>query len=175
MGTVDATMLAARAEALIHKAEARGITLATAESCTSGSLVCLLSDAPGAGSIVHGGFVVYTKANKTAALGVLPDLIREHTAVSAEIAKAMAEGALARCPADVAAAITGVAGPEPDEDGNPVGLVHLAVATRDGRILHEEHRFPESSSRDEIRAMSLDRALALLDQALSANSGGAPS
>src|SRR5262245_5350391 len=132
MERIDAMRLAAKAANLIEQAERRGVTLATAESCTGGALACLLADAPGAGAIVHGGFVVYTKANKTAALGVPPALIGRHTAVSPEIARAMAEGAVARCPADIVVAITGVAGPEPDEDGNPVGLIHLAAARRDG-------------------------------------------
>ena len=166
MTTVDAQALAAKAARLIQMAEASCVTLATAESCTSGALACLLADAPGAGAIDHGGFVVYTKANKTAALGVPPALIREHTAVSAEIARAMAEGALERCPADIVVAITGVAGPEPDEDGNPVGLIHLAAARRGGDVLHEEHRFPDSS-RETIRALTLERALALFERALS--------
>jgi nicotinamide-nucleotide amidase len=166
MTKVDAQTLAAKAARLIQMAEAGGVTLATAESCTGGALTCLLADAPGAGEIVHGGFVVYTKANKTASLGVPPALIAEHTAVSAEIAKAMAEGAIERCPADIVVAVTGVAGPEPDEDGNPVGLIHLAAARRGGGVLHEEHRFAEGS-RETIRALTLERALALFERALS--------
>lgn len=165
MTKVDAQALAAKAAELIGNAEASGVTLATAESCTGGALACLLADAPGAGAIVHGGFVVYTKANKTAALGVPPALIRAHTAVSAEIARAMAEGAIARCPADIVVAVTGVAGPEPDEDRNPVGLVHLVAARRDGGILHEAHRFADRS-REQIRALTLDRALSLFERAL---------
>ena len=120
--------LARRAEEVLKQAKARRLTLATVESCTAGSLGLLLADAPGAADSFHGGFIVYTKANKTAAVGVPAELIEAHTAVSREVAEAMARGGIARCPADIAIAITGVAGPEPDEDGNPVGLVHLAAA-----------------------------------------------
>ena len=84
-----------------------------------------------AAKLLHGGFVTCTKANKTAALGVRRDLLYGPLgAVSPEVAMAMAEGALARSPADVAIAITGVAGPDKDEDGNPVGLVCIAVARK---------------------------------------------
>jgi nicotinamide-nucleotide amidase len=159
-----------KADALVAEAKRRGLTLATAESCTGGALAVLLSNAPGAGDIFHGGFVVYTKANKTAALGVPADLIKQHTAVSAEIAKAMADGALQRCPADVVLAVTGVAGPEPDEDGNPVGLVHLATARRDGTVLHEEHRFP-ARGKEQLCDTILDRCLSLLAKAIGAKTG----
>ena len=117
---------------IMRIARERGMTIATVESCTAGSLAHLLSQAEGASDTLHGGFIVYTKDNKTAAVGVSKELLATHTAVGAEIAQAMAKGALARCPADIAIAITGVAGPEPDEDGNPVGLVYVAAAARDG-------------------------------------------
>ena len=83
--------------------------------------------------MLHGGFVVYTKENKTVSVSVPAKLIAEHTAVSAEVAVAMATGGLERCPAKLVISVTGVAGPEPDEDGNPVGLVYVAAATWDGR------------------------------------------
>jgi nicotinamide-nucleotide amidase len=129
------------ARRVLEAAQRRGLTLATAESCTAGALAALLADAPGAGECFHGGFVVYSKENKCAVLGVPADLIGAHTAVSRQVAEAMATGALGRCPADLAIAITGVAGPEPDEDGNPVGLVHIAVAVRDGQVAHRRHGF----------------------------------
>jgi nicotinamide-nucleotide amidase len=114
----------------------------TAESCTAGKLSALLSEAPGAGEHLHGSFVTYTKANKVKVLGVESGLLRAKGAVCREVAVAMAEGALHRSPADVAVAVTGVAGPDPDEDGNPVGLVCVAVA-RDGREpLHIERQQP---------------------------------
>ena len=100
--------------------------------------------------------------NKIAALGVPAALIEAHTAVSREVAEAMARGGIARCPADIAVAITGVAGPEPYEDGNPVGLVHVAAACRDGRVSHLERNFGQRS-REENRYLSLDTALGLIE------------
>src|SRR3569832_2135562 len=97
------------AEYVLASAKDRKLTVVTAESCTSGLLASLLSEAPGASEFLHGGFVTYTKANKTAALGAPEDLLTAKTAVCEEVARAMAEGALERSPADVAAAITGVA------------------------------------------------------------------
>jgi nicotinamide-nucleotide amidase len=129
------------AKQVVEFAKGRSLTLATAESCTAGALVHLLTEAPGAADIVHGGFVAYTKDNKACALGVPRSLLAEHTAVSAPVAMAMAQGALERSPADVAVSITGVAGPDPDEDGNPVGLVYVSAVHRDGRSQVREHRF----------------------------------
>src|SRR4051794_8030839 len=94
-------------------AQAAGLTLVTAESCTAGALAVLLADAPDAGKQFHGGFVVYTKDNKRVALGVPAKLIAAQSAVSSDVAKAMASGALDRCPADISVAITGVAAPSP--------------------------------------------------------------
>jgi nicotinamide-nucleotide amidase len=120
--------LAALAGRVLALACERRLGVVTAESCTSGLLATALSEAPGAGEYLHGGFVTYTKANKTAALGVSGKLLSGPCgAVCPEVAVAMAEGALARSPADIAIAITGVAGPDKDEDGNPVGLVCIAV------------------------------------------------
>jgi nicotinamide-nucleotide amidase len=118
------------ADRLLAEAARAGLTIAVAESCTAGLLCQALSDAEGASAQFAGGFVTYTKAQKTAALGVPASLLQEKTAVCADVARAMAEGALRMSTAGVTAAITGVAGPEPDEDGNPVGLVCLAVARR---------------------------------------------
>ena len=156
-----------RAEQISKLAQERRMTLATVESCTAGSLAYLLSQAEGASKTLRGGFVVYTKANKVAAVGVPEQLLAAHTAVSAEVAQAMAEGGLARWPADIVVAITGVAGPEPDEDGNPVGRVVVAAAARDGRksILHQE--FGEIS-KEEICSGAMGSALGLIERLLRA-------
>ena len=159
------TELEHRAAGLIRAAHQHGVTLATAESCTAGALANLLANAPGAGDSFHGGFVVYTKENKCKALGVPAKLIEKHSAVSAEVARAMALGALDRSPADVVVSITGVAGPEPDEDGNPIGLVYLATARRGGQLMNEEHRFGKGSKR-EICNAAQERAIELLHKAL---------
>ena len=103
------------AERALAAAGRRNLTIATAESCTAGKLSALLSEAPGAGEHLHGSFVTYTKANKVQTLGVDAGLLKAKGAVCREVAVAMAEGALHRSPADVAVAITGVAGPDPDE------------------------------------------------------------
>jgi PncC family amidohydrolase len=135
--------------------------VATVESCTAGALTSLLADAEGAGAAFHGGFVVYTKAAKSAAVGVPAGLIERHTAVSREVALAMARGALERLPADVAVAVTGVAGPDPDEDGNPVGLLHIAAASRTGSELHVERRLGQRSKEDLIQE-AMRESLSLL-------------
>jgi nicotinamide-nucleotide amidase len=153
------------AERVMRLARERRVTLATVESCTAGLLAYHLSQVEGASDTLHGGFVVYTKDNKIAAVGVPDDLLRAHTAVSAQVARAMAEGALKRCPADVAVAITGVAGPEPDEDGNPVGLVYVAAAARDGRTASERHEFGKAL-RQEICRSSMAAALGLVEKTL---------
>jgi nicotinamide-nucleotide amidase len=133
--------LAELAGHVMAAARRRGLSIVTAESCTAGALAKLLSEAPGAAEHLHGGFVTYTKEHKTKALGVSAALLRKKGAVCRDVAVAMAEGALARSPAQAAVAITGVAGPEPDEDGNPVGLVCIAVA-RDGRsFVHLERNY----------------------------------
>jgi nicotinamide-nucleotide amidase len=122
--------LADIAEELLAIARRRNLTLATAESCTAGLACLILSDAPGAAEHFHGGFVTYTKAQKSNVLGVPSALLREKGAVSPEVARAMAEDALMHSTADLAVAITGVAGPEPDEDGNAVGRVCIAFSRR---------------------------------------------
>ena len=154
-----------QAEIVVNLAAEHGMTLATVESCTAGELAHLLSQAEGASKVLHGGFIVYTKDNKTAAVGVSKELLAEHTAVSAAVAKAMALGGLARCPASIVAAITGVAGPEPDEDHNPVGLVYVAAAARDGRCLVAKHEFV-AAGKALICAQAMQAALSLVEQLL---------
>jgi nicotinamide-nucleotide amidase len=156
-----------RAEQISRLARERHMTLATVESCTAGSLAHLLSNAEGASETLHGGFVVYTKANKVAAVGVPQTLLAAHTAVSAEVAQAMAEGGLARSPADIVVAITGVAGPEPDEDRNPVGRVFVSAAARDGRKRVLRHDYGEAS-KEEICRRAMGSALDLIEQLLQA-------
>jgi nicotinamide-nucleotide amidase len=161
-----AVPLAELAERVLAKLSALGLTLATAESCTAGRLATLLADAPGAADRFHGGFVTYTKHNKSAVLGVPAELIAAHTAVSRPVAEAMATGALERCPADMVLAITGVAGPEPDEDGNPVGLMHVAAVWRGRGAHHRSHAFGEGN-REALRERAMAAVLNLAIQVLS--------
>jgi nicotinamide-nucleotide amidase len=166
---VARTELAALAERVVKKASERGLKLATAESCTAGSLATLLADAPGASAQFHGGFVAYSKEQKAAVLGVPSELIAAHTAVSQQVAEAMATGVLERCPADVGIAITGVAGPEPDEDGNPVGLMHVTVACRGEGIRHRKLLLG-IRDRESVRDEAIKSALTLVHDVLDAAS-----
>jgi len=151
------------AEDVLRRAESCGLTIAVAESCTAGMLAATLSKAPGAGTHFHGGAVTYTKAAKNAVLGVPMDLLEAKSAVCAEVAEAMAAGALKLYGADVAVAITGVAGPDPDADGNPVGLVYCASARRGADVRPASVRIAPSCDRPEIIvARALTEALSLL-------------
>jgi nicotinamide-nucleotide amidase len=153
------------AERVLKLAKERRTTLATVESCTAGALAHLLSQAEGAADTLHGGFIVYTKENKTIAVGVPKELLAARTAVSAEVAQAMATGGLVRCPAELVVAITGVAGPEPDEDGNPVGLVYVAAASRDGRTRVVRREFGKRP-KEEICGAAMEVAISLLEELL---------
>jgi nicotinamide-nucleotide amidase len=124
--------LVERASVVLGRLGACGLTIVTAESCTAGLICAALAQGDGAAELLHGSFVTYTKANKTKALGVSEELLRTRGSVNAEVARQLARGALERSPADIALAVTGVLGPEPDEDGNPVGLVFLCCLRRDG-------------------------------------------
>jgi len=135
-------------------------SLITAESCTAGKLAALLSEVPGAAERLHGSFVTYTKANKAFALGVSEALLEEKGAVCPDVAAAMAQGALSRSPANVAISITGVAGPDPDEDGNPVGLVCIAIAKADGTRTFE-YRYGKLG-RESVQARAMEDALTQL-------------
>jgi nicotinamide-nucleotide amidase len=160
------TELATLAERALALAGERRLGIVTAESCTSGLLASALSEAPGAAMLLHGGFVTYTKANKIAALGVPRDLLEGPCgAVSIEVAAAMAEGALARSPADIAIAITGVAGPSPDEDGNPVGWVCMAVARTSLPVSVLERTYGDIG-RDAVRERAMIDALGEVERLL---------
>ncbi len=154
-----------RANTVIVKTKARGWRLATAESCTGGLVSAALTDIPGASEVFDRGFVTYSNAAKTEMLGVSEALLAAHGAVSAETACAMAEGALAHSRADVAVAITGVAGPGGGTRLKPVGLVHFACAKRGGEVALLERRFG-ALSRDDIRRAAVDQALDLMIEAL---------
>jgi nicotinamide-nucleotide amidase len=160
----DLVQLAGRA---MQIAQRRNLSIITAESCTAGKLAALLSEAEGAGLFLHGGFVTYTKDNKMRSLGVPAGLLARKSAVCAEVAIAMAEGALARSPASIAVAITGVAGPEPDEDGNPVGLVCISVVRNGSPPLHLEKRYG-AVGRACIQQQAMADALAALSGVMDA-------
>lgn len=157
--------LLARAEALVKAYAAAGKRIATAESCTGGLVAGLLTSVPGSSSVVDRGFVTYSNEAKTDLVGVPAALIAAHGAVSEPVARAMAEGALGRSLADAAVAITGIAGPGGGSPDKPVGLVHFALALKDRPTRPIERRFGDPG-RAEIRRLSVEQALELLEQAV---------
>ncbi len=156
--------LIAQAESLLDRLRKRGLKLATAESCTGGLLAALLTEIAGSSDVVERGFVTYSNAAKHEMLGVPETSLAEHGAVSAPVARAMAEGALAYSGADVAVAVTGIAGPGGGTAAKPVGLVHFAAARRGGGVLHRECRYGDIG-RSEVRIASLREALQLFSRA----------
>jgi nicotinamide-nucleotide amidase len=166
MSTLFPPELLRDAQALLTELQRRALKLATAESCTGGLLAGLLTEIPGASASLERGLVTYSNTAKCALLGVEARLIEDAGAVSADVARAMAEGALAHAPVDIAIAVTGIAGPDGGSAAKPVGLVYLAVA-RKGQATHvRECRFG-SIGRSEIRVASVREAVALAREALS--------
>ncbi len=141
-----------------------GRRIATAESCTAGMLAARLTDRAGSSAYVAGGVVAYANEAKSGVLGVDPALIAEHGAVSAEVAEAMAAGALRRLDADTAVAITGVAGPGGGTEEKPVGTVWFCVALADGPGVTRCVRVP--GERADVRERSTTVAMHLLRRAL---------
>jgi nicotinamide-nucleotide amidase len=157
--------LLARAEALVKAYAAAGLRVATAESCTGGLVAGLLTSVPGSSAVVERGFVTYSNEAKAEAIGVPADLIAAQGAVSEPVARAMAEGALAHARADVAVAITGIAGPGGGSALKPVGLVHFGLAAKGRPVIHRERRYGDPG-RTEIRRLAVAEALDMLDKAL---------
>ncbi len=139
-------------------------TIAIAESCTGGLLAARLTDPPGASDYVKGGLVVYANDAKVAQAGVAAELIERHGAVSAEVARALAEGARARLGADVGVGVTGLAGPGGGTEEKPVGLVWLSVVTADREPLTRSVNLP--GSRVDIRDRTTTVAMHLIRRAL---------
>lgn len=160
-------MIYVKAKFLLDKARAVGLRVATAESCTGGLVAAALTEIPGASDVFERGFVTYSNEAKRDMLGVPWPLIEAHGAVSAEVARAMAQGAIDRSLADIAVAVTGVAGPGGGSAEKPVGLVHFACARRGGEVAHIERRFGPLS-RSDIRAASVAQALDMLTSAVAA-------
>jgi len=150
-----------KAEKLVKSARQAGLRLVTAESCTGGLVIGCLTEVAGASDVVDRGFVTYSNESKTGLLGVSRELIASHGAVSAEVAAAMAEGALARSGADIAVAITGIAGPGGGSAEKPVGLVYLAARRRDDKILARKREFGELG-RHAVRLKAVDVAFELI-------------
>jgi nicotinamide-nucleotide amidase len=153
----------AAATALLDLCKANKLMLATAESCTGGLVAGALTDIAGSSAVVDRGFVTYTDEAKQQMLDVPGGTLERQGAVSRETAEAMARGALAHSLADIAVAITGIAGPGGGSAAKPVGLVHFAAASRGGRLIHRERRYGDIG-RAEVRRRSVLEALAMLSE-----------
>jgi nicotinamide-nucleotide amidase len=159
------TDLLQTARLLLDDAQARGIKIATAESCTGGLVAALLTEIAGSSATVERGFVVYSNQAKQEMLGVPGDMIADFGAVSEPVARALAEGALHMSRANLTIAITGIAGPGGATPMKPVGLVHFASARENRAIRHEEHRFGEIG-RDNVRLEAVRVALRMLREGI---------
>ena len=137
------------------------VTVATVESCTGGLVSAALTEIAGSSDVVERGFVTYTNAAKTALVDVPAALFETVGAVSEDVARAMAAGGIARSNADIAVAVTGVAGPGASE-AKPAGLVHLAAARRDGAIIHERCRF--RGDRAAVRIAAVLKAFDMIER-----------
>jgi nicotinamide-nucleotide amidase len=157
---IDGKLIERAVEAL-KRAKCAGFRVVTAESCTGGLIATVLSEAPGAAEYLDGGFVTNTPEQKCTALKLDPKLIEQYGAVSAQVADAMARAALDCSQADIAVSVTGVAGPEPDESGNPVGLVYLACARKAGNCVGVKREFGDIG-RSRIRYKAASDALGLI-------------
>lgn len=157
---LDERLVALAAE-ILGAARAKGDLIATAESCTGGLVAGALTAVPGSSDVFDRGFVTYTNTAKSEMLGVPYWLIEKHGAVSEDVARAMAGGALTHSNASLAVAVTGIAGPSGGTVEKPVGLVHFAAGRPDGSMHHERVEFGDLG-RAEIRGRSVERALMLL-------------
>jgi nicotinamide-nucleotide amidase len=149
------------AERVLAEARKRGLKIATAESCTGGMVSAALTDIAGSSDVFERGFVTYSNESKQAMLGVPAATIAAHGAVSTETARAMAEGAISNSGADIAVAITGVAGPGGGSSEKPVGLVCFAIAWKDQTTLERRQQFIDGG-RTAIRLDATRMALEML-------------
>jgi nicotinamide-nucleotide amidase len=153
-----------RAEVINHTLASSKRMIVTAESCTGGLIAGALTDVPGSSDAVHGGFITYANEAKEQMIGVPAALLEAHGAVSEQVARAMAEGALRTSGADIAIAVTGIAGPGGGTEGKPVGLVYFACATAETTKAAVE-RYGDIG-RQEVREKSIIRALDLVIEML---------
>ena len=150
------------AKRLLALCRKRELTIATAEPCTGGLVAGALTEIAGSSDVVDCGFVTYSNSAKQRMLGVTALTLERAGAVSREAAEEMAQGALAHSDADLAVAITGIAGPGGATPGKPVGLVHFAAAARDGRRMHRAKRYG-AIGRRKVRLRSVAEALDMLE------------
>lgn len=148
------------AEAVLAACRDAGLKLAIAESCTGGLISACLTAVSGSSDVVDRGFVTYTNEAKFDQLGVPLALIDSVGAVSEDVARAMAEGALKNSKAHLSVAVTGIAGPTGGTEEKPVGLVHIAAARNGIDTVHERHQF--NGDRDQVRAETVSAALRMV-------------
>ena len=154
-----------RAADLLTKCRAKGVRIATVESCTGGLVAAVLTDIAGSSDVFDRGFVTYSNDSKTALVGVPAELIAENGSVSRDVAIAMAEGGLARSKSTLVVAITGVAGPGGGTSQKPVGLVHFALAAQGKETVHQRCLFGDLG-RKSVRQSSIHQALDMFEAAL---------
>ncbi len=157
----DLAPLVPAAVALVRRCAEEGLTVATAESCTGGLVAAMLTAVPGSSAVVDRAFVTYSDTAKSEMLGVPAELIASEGAVSEAVARAMAQGAIAHSAADLAVAITGIAGPSGGTPEKPVGLVYFAALRRGGDMRLVKRQFPDEG-RSAIRLAAAAEALAML-------------
>ena len=153
--------LSTSAMVVLNACRARGLKVATAESCSGGLVAGALTDIAGSSDVFDRGFVTYSNEAKQQMLGVPLSTLQEHGAVSRQTAEAMARGALGAANAELVVAITGIAGPGGGSPDKPVGLVHFAAASRSGKLMHAEMRYGDVG-RAEVRRRSVLQALTML-------------
>ncbi|RWY88433.1 CinA family protein [Rhizobium leguminosarum] len=149
------------AEAIIRDFKAAGLMISTAESCTGGLIAGALTDISGSSAVVDRGFVTYTNSAKVEMLGVQAETLLRFGAVSEETARQMVHGALFRSRAEIAVAVTGIAGPGGGSAEKPVGLVHLAAKSRAGALVHRK-MFYGDIGRGEVRLATIRTALEMV-------------
>jgi nicotinamide-nucleotide amidase len=165
---MNGTAIVDKAQVVIASAQQLGVRVVTAESCTAGALATLLSDIPGAGEVLEGGFICYAKSFKNEVLAVDEKTLEQETAVSRKVALALTQGALDLSRrADIALAVTGVCGPKEDEDGNPIGKAWIALRDRIGGEAYVELQLPGDST-GQLRGEMMRAALDVLEEHLRA-------
>ncbi|MGR9129019.1 CinA family protein [Rhizobium leguminosarum] len=155
------------AEAIVRDFTAAGLMLSTAESCTGGLIAGALTEISGSSAVVDRGFVTYTNTAKIEMLGVQAETLLRFGAVSEETAQQMVHGALFRSRAEIAVAVTGIAGPGGGSAEKPVGLVHLAAKSRAGALIHRKMLYGDIG-RSEVRLATIRTALEMVRSLLAA-------
>ena len=153
-----------KASNILQLCQQKSVTIVTAESCTGGLIAGCLTEIPGSSSVIEGGFVTYSNQAKISMLSVKLEQLDQYGAVSEEVARSMAEGALRRSKADIAIACTGVAGPGGATYTKPIGLVHLTCASRTHSAIHKQCNF--SGDRSTVRIATVNAAFELIEAQL---------